>query len=315
MQDLASNEGIVIETSGSWYEIMLSSGSTIMARLQGKMRQEDIKLTNPLAVGDRVSLSNTDKEDSIVIDKILPRKNQILRISPRKKKHYHLIASNIDQALIIISLKHPRTKMGFVNRVLVALEYYNIPAVLVFNKVDIYQNKELDKLIEYENQFEKIGYKTIRTSTKNMYGIEELKELISNKINVFTGASGVGKSTIANLLNPSLQLSTREVSSYNDKGMHTTTFSRMHSLINGGYVIDTPGIKEYGLTEIDAYELSYYFPEMMKRIEHCKFTNCQHINEPKCAVKQAVESSEIAHWRYTSYLSIREELMEENKNY
>jgi len=309
------NKGTVIETTGSWHEIMLDSGKIVRARLKGKLRLEELKLTNPVSVGDRVTIGNSDDDESIVIHEIEERKNKIIRQSPRKKRFYHIIAANIDQAFIIASITMPKTKVGFISRVLIALEYYDISTTVVFNKVDLYQKKEAAMLAWLREDLETIGYKTMLTSASNGEGIVELEKEMKDKINVVTGPSGVGKSTLLNQLNPALELRTGDVSSYNEKGQHTTPFSRMHKLPKGGFVIDTPGIKEYGLANIDAYELSFYFPEMKPLINECQFNNCQHVNEPKCAVRAALSNGEIAEWRYRNYLLIREELLIENKPY
>ncbi len=308
-------KGTVIESTGSWYEVKTDNGQLLKARLRGNLRLNDDKLTNPVAVGDRVVLENNAEDHSIVISKIEPRKNQIIRISPRKKRSYQIIASNIDLGLIVSSLRQPKTKLGFISRLLVTLEYYEIEAVVVFTKKDIYRQKEFDFLHQYQTDLQSIGYASYVTSIETEEGVEQIKEITKGKTSVVTGPSGAGKSSLLNALNPDFDLKTKEVSKYNEKGQHTTTFSRMYELPYGGYIVDTPGIKEYGLTSIDAYELSYYFPEMNERKTECKFNNCQHINEPQCAVIAAVEAGEITEWRYRSYLQIREELLIENKSY
>jgi len=308
-------KGTVIETTGSWHEVLLDDGKTVNTRLKGKMRLDNLKLTNPVTVGDRVIVGNTEEDHSIVILEIEERKNKIIRISPRKKRHYHIIAANIDQAFIVASMKMPKTKKGFISRVLIALEYNEVPTTVIFNKSDVYKEKDWTQLKEIQNDLHAIGYKTMIISNETGDGLVELKEKMSGKINVVTGPSGVGKSTLLNKLNPELDLKTKEISTYSEKGKHTTTFSRMHPLKDGGFIIDTPGIKEYGLAKIDAYELSFYFPEMKALIDECKFNNCQHINEPKCAITNAVKEGKISGWRYDNYLLIREELLKENKHY
>lgn len=309
------NEGIVIQTTGSWHQVKLKDGRIIQARLIGKLRLNELKLTNPVAVGDRVIIGNEEDEESMVIQEILERKNQIIRQSPRKKRHYHIIASNVDQALIICSMKMPRTKLGFISRLLASSEYYEIKPIVIFNKTDLHQKKDEKKLAGIEKDLKLIGYKSIRTSVEDGNGLEQIKELTMGKLSVLTGPSGVGKSSLINYLNPGLDLKTNPVSNYNEKGQHTTTFGAMHELEYGGFIIDTPGIKEYALAQIDAYELSFYFPEMKKVMDGCQFNNCQHINEPKCAVLEALEGGAIPKWRYNSYVQIREELFIENKHY
>lgn len=308
-------KGTVIETTGSWHEVLLDDGKSVKTRLKGKLRLEDIKLTNPVAVGDRVVLDNAEEDHSIVITEIEERKNKIIRQSPRKKRHYHIIAANIDQAFIVASMKMPRTKKGFISRVLIALEYYEIPTTIIFNKSDLYQEKDWKGLEELRNTLDKIGYSSLVCSNKTGEGIDQVTKAMRGQLNVVTGPSGVGKSTLLNQINPELELRTKEVSNYSEKGQHTTTFSRMHPMPDGGFIIDTPGIKEYGLAKIDAYELSFYFPEMKTLTQDCKFNNCQHVNEPKCAIRKAFEAGEISEWRYNNYLLIREELLIENKHY
>lgn len=308
-------KGIVIETTGSWHQVLLENGQLVQTRLKGKFRLDKLKLTNPIAVGDQVTVGNTNDDGSIIIQSILPRKNKIIRQSPRKKRHYHIIASNIDQAIIVSSMKKPKTKPGFISRVLVALEYYKIKPIILFNKTDLYTKEDFAQLNQLTSDLEKIGYEVLSCSTKEKQNMELLKQKFNNKVSVLTGPSGVGKSSIVNTLNPDINLRTKEVSNYNEKGQHTTTYSKMHSLFENSYIIDTPGIKEYGLAKIDAYELSFYFPEMKRLLQDCKFNNCQHINEPKCAVKEALIKGEISEWRYNTYLQIREELRIENKHY
>ncbi len=285
------------------------------ARLKGKLRLSDVKLTNPVAVGDVVVLENIDDDDSVVISSVEVRKNQIIRISPRKKHHNHIIAANVDKAFVISSIKNPKLKMGFINRVLATLEYYEIEAYLVINKMDLTDEKDEVLMDEIKTTYEPLGYPCIFVSVKTKENIELIKELTKDATSAFTGYSGVGKSSLINRLIPDADIATKEVSGYSEKGLHTTTFATMYSLPYGGYVIDTPGIKEYGLALIDAYDLSFYFPEMKQRLHNCRFNNCQHLNEPGCAVKEALDNGTIEQRRYNSYREIREELLEENKNY
>lgn len=308
-------KGIVVETTGSWHKVKLENGDLLNTRLKGKIRLEDLKLTNPVAVGDQVILENSEDDGSVVIASIEDRKNKIIRQSPRKKYHNHIIAANIDQAFIITSLRFPRTKLGFVNRLLVTLEYFDIDPIIIFNKTDLYREKELLQMKQLQADLKQIGYASYTLSMETGEGLDTLKELTKDKLSVLAGHSGVGKSTIINALNPDLDIRTNKVSKYNEKGLHTTTYATMYELPYSGFVVDTPGIKEYGVAEIDAWELFFYFPEMNALYSDCKFNNCQHLNEPGCAILKAVEEDRIKEWRYRSYAVIREELLVENRPY
>jgi len=294
---------------------MAENGELLNTRLKGKIRLKDLKLTNPVAVGDHVILENSDIDDSVVISAIEERKNKIIRQSPRKKYHNHIIAANIDQAFIITSLRFPRTKLGFINRLLVTLEYFEIAPIIIFNKIDLYREKEMEQMEMLQKDLAAIGYPSYKLSMETGLGLDTMKKLTENKLSVLAGHSGVGKSTIINALVPGLDLRTNKVSSYNEKGLHTTTYATMYDLPYSGYVVDTPGIKEYGVASIDAWELFFYFPEMKAMAGDCKFNNCQHLNEPGCAILKALEEDRIQEWRYKSYEVIREELLVENKPY
>jgi len=262
--------GIVVETTGSWHKVKLENGELLNTRLKGKIRLKDLKLTNPVAVGDHVILENSDIDDSVVISAIEERKNKIIRQSPRKKYHNHIIAANIDQAFIITSLRFPRTKLGFINRLLVTLEYFEIAPIIIFNKIDLYREKEMEQMEMLQKDLAAIGYPSYKLSMETGLGLDTMKKLTENKLSVLAGHSGVGKSTIINALVPGLDLRTNKVSSYNEKGLHTTTYATMYDLPYSGYVVDTPGIKEYGVASIDAWELFFYFPEMKAMAKHLR---------------------------------------------
>jgi len=298
-------KGTVIRSTGSWYEVIGEQGQLYKARLRGKFKLQNLKVTNPIAVGDIVHFEHEDKNESTVnITEIDQRKNYIIRQSVHKATHGHLIASNLDQSVLVVTLAMPRTSAGFIDRFLVTSETFRIPAVLVFNKIDIYDKESLTYLEEFSSIYSKLGYTCVNTSTIDNTGIEELKALLESKASLFSGHSGVGKSSLINLLVPGLNLPTNEISNFAEKGVHTTTFSERFSINNTTHIIDTPGIKELGIFEVENQTLSHYFPEMRDLLNQCKFNNCQHFNEPKCKVIEKVEAGEIALSRYESYLSI-----------
>lgn len=294
-----------MKSTGSWYQVLAENGSVIDCRIKGKFRIQGIKTTNPIAVGDRIEFEFED-DGKGVIHKIEDRKNYIIRKSINLSKQSHIIAANVDQAFLIVTLALPRTSAGFIDRFLLTAEAYHIPSSIIFNKVDLFENdvdlmKELNDFIDV---YEGIGYKCYKVSATEKTHIEVLKELTRDKITLVSGHSGVGKSTLVNAMDPQLDLKTGEISDTHFKGKHTTTFAEMHPLNYGGYIIDTPGIKELGLVDMAREEISNYFPEMRALKNQCKFNNCLHINEPKCAVIQAVENGDIAPSRYNSYLGI-----------
>ena len=305
-------KGLVIKSTGSWYTVEDENEELFECKIKGNFRIKDIKSTNPVAVGDRVeftSLNETDTKTSRkigLISSISERKNYIIRRSPNLSKQSHIIAANIDQAVLIATINYPITTTTFIDRYLASAEAYRIPVILVFNKVDRYNQlhkSELGKLIEV---YEKIGYRCITTSAKKSIGIDDLKQAVQNKINVFNGHSGVGKSTLLNLLHPGLNIKTSEISDVHQTGKHTTTYSTLYKLNFGGYIIDTPGIKGFGMLEMEAWEISHYFPEIFRISEKCQYNNCSHTHEPGCAVKSAVEKGEIAFSRFNSYLGLLE---------
>ena len=296
-------EGIVVKSTGSWYEVKTSNGRRIKARLKGKFRIKGIKSTNPVAVGDIVKYE-VDGEEAVIFE-IKARKNYIIRKSINLSKQVQIIAANVDQLFLIVTLENPITTLGFIDRFLIGAEAYRIPTVLVFNKIDILQsNEQRMKLDELVLKYESVGYNCLKVSAEQSIGLQELKEKMVNKISIFSGNSGVGKSTLINKLDNNLELRVNKISDYHKAGQHTTTFAELFELEFGGDIIDTPGIKGFGNVEIEKEELAHFFPEMRALMQNCKFNNCVHINEPKCAIKEAVKKGEIQETRYKNYLSI-----------
>ncbi len=277
--------------------------------MKGVFKLEGITSSNPIAVGDVVDFDlENENEQSVTITGIHERRNYINRQSPKVKSQQHIVAANIDQSLLIATLKEPRTSQGFIDRFLVVCEMYHVPAVLLFNKLDLYKEKDLQKLEKLSEVYTNIGYAVVGVSLKQNSGLEKIKEFLTDKTTLISGHSGVGKSTFINAVLPHLQLRTQNVSGWSGKGQHTTTFAEMYDLPLGGRIIDTPGMKEFGLVNVEKEELSGYFPEMRKRLNDCQFNNCLHVNEPGCAVKQAVMGGEIDEDRYISYCTILESL-------
>lgn len=302
---------LVYKSTGSWYVVKSDDGKTFNARIKGKFKIDDITSTNPIAVGDHVEIEmENEAEGSVVINKIIDRKNYITRQSPHNKHQHHIIASNLDQSLLFATLKDPKTSQGFIDRFLVTSEAYHIPSIIVFNKADLYKKKEEEKFDELKSIYEAIGYKVMAMSIEKNIGVEEVKLLLKDKVTLLSGHSGVGKSSFINIVFPELKLKTQDVSGWSGKGLHTTTFAEMFDLPFGGKVIDTPGLREFALMDISKQDLSHYFPEMRTLINNCRFNNCMHINEPGCAVKEAVNSGGIATDRYVSYLTILESIQE-----
>ena len=297
-------EGIVTKSTGSWYLVKTTDKVVLHCKIKGSLRIKGSRSTNPVVVGDRVLVSINEKEKVGVISEILDRKNYIIRRSSNLSRLTHVIAANIDQAILMVTIRYPKTTLRFIDRFLITAEAYQIPAILVFNKKDLYDDGELKQLKATRKIYERIPYKCLETSAVTLEGLEEFKAIIQNNITLISGHSGVGKSTLINRIDPALQLRTDEISDYHLKGKHTTTFSEMHELSSGGYVIDTPGIKGFGLVNMDREEIFHFFPEIFKKSHDCKYYNCMHINEPECAVIEAVRSEEISLSRYESYLSI-----------
>jgi ribosome biogenesis GTPase len=297
-------EGLVTKSTGSWYQVQTDDGQKFDCRIKGIFRTKGITTTNPIAVGDRVEFEMEPEQGTGVITKLHQRKNYIIRKSINLSKQAQVIAANLDQALLIVTLASPRTSLGFIDRFLVTAEAYDIPAALVFNKLDLFSDEGLEILADYQSIYENIGYPCYEVSAIEGTNVDEIAEIIKDKVTLFSGHSGVGKSSLINSLLPDLKLRTTEISEWHDKGMHTTTFAEMFELPQGGYIIDTPGIRELGVIDIEKNELSHFFPEMRALLNQCRFNSCRHINEPGCAVIKAVEEGEIELSRYESYLSI-----------
>lgn len=300
--------GIVYKSTGSWYSVKTEDGVFYQCRIKGKFRIKGIKSTNPIAVGDVVDFELDHSSDQVIglITNIHDRKNYIVRKSVNLSKQIHIIASNIDQLFLLVTMNYPLTSTTFIDRFLATAEAYNIKAILVFNKIDTLEEEEFDNQLFLQHIYTSIGYKCIRVSATQGIGIEELKELMKGKTSMFSGHSGVGKSTLVNTLEPSLSLKTSEISESNKQGQHTTTFAEMYDLTFGAKIIDTPGIRGFGMVDMQPQEVTDYFPEFFKLKQHCKFNNCLHKNEPNCAVKEALERDEIFWSRYRSYLQILE---------
>ncbi|MCW3074327.1 MAG: GTPase RsgA [Flaviaesturariibacter sp.] len=307
-------QGVVYKSTGSWYTLKDESGAWLNARIKGVFKVSGLTSTNPIAVGDVVEYDTEDiAEGSVIIHTIHDRKNYINRQSPRIKSQHHIVASNVDQSLLIATLRDPRTSQGFIDRFLVACELYHVSAAVIFNKSDIYKEKEMAQFAAMKEMYEAIGYKVYLLSVEKGEGIEEVRQTLKDKSTLVSGHSGVGKSSFTNAIIPDKNIRTQIISGWSGKGQHTTTFAEMYDLDFGGRLIDTPGMKEFGIVGVEKGELSGYFPEMRQRLQDCQFHNCQHINEPGCAIKQAVRDGEIAEDRYVSYYNILESLGEETR--
>ncbi len=303
-------KGIVIKSMGNLCQVLFED-KQYSCKIKGKTRLSDIEFTNPVAVGDYVDFSFDIKNDIGLIENIHDRKNYIIRKSVNLSHKSQIIASNIDLALLVVTINEPITSFNFIDRFLVQAEAYQIPTKLIFNKIDLDNDKLKSKRKEYERIYKDIGYETILTSIYDQKTISNLKGILKNKVSVFSGHSGVGKSSLINLIDPDLKLRTKEISNYHNQGVHTTTYAEMFPINSGGYIIDTPGIRGLGLIDLNIDALSGYFPEMVSASQHCKFKNCIHLNEPNCGVLNALENNLIAQSRYKSYLS----MLEKNTNY
>ncbi len=300
----------VYKSTGSWYSVKSDVGKFFKARIKGVFKTDAITSTNPVAVGDEVNIvEEHDADDTVMINAIDERRNQVARQSPHSQHRQHIVAANLDQSLLICTLREPRTSQGFIDRFLVSCEAFHIPAIIVFNKADVYKAKEKALFIELQKMYTEIGYTVVLASVIKDEGVDEIKQLLLDKTTLLSGHSGVGKSTIINMLFPQYDLRTTEVSDWSGKGMHTTTFAEMFDLPDGGRIIDTPGVREFGLVNIEKNELAHYFPEMKRLINDCQFNNCMHINEPGCAVKKAVVTT-VHEDRYVSYLTILDTMKE-----
>jgi ribosome biogenesis GTPase / thiamine phosphate phosphatase len=304
-------KGVVYKSTGSWYSVKDEGGKFWNARMKGIFKLEGITSTNPVAVGDIVDIeTENENERSVIITRIYDRRNYINRQSPRHKHQHHIVAANLDQSMLLATVKEPRTSQGFIDRFLVGSEMYHVPAVIVFNKYDLYKKKDIEKYEWFKDMYMKIGYNVKAISVKDKAGIKEVADLLNNKTTLISGHSGVGKSSFINEILPGAALKTKDVSGWSGKGMHTTTFAEMYDLPGGGSIIDTPGMREFGLVDLERTELSGYFPEMRRVMNNCQFNNCLHINEVNCAVKQAVRDGEIDEDRYVSYYNILESIEE-----
>lgn len=296
--------GLVIKSTGSWYQVQGENGNLYDCRIKGKFRTKGIKTTNPIAVGDWVNFELEAEQQTGVIIDLEPRKNYIIRKSVNLSKQTQIIGANLDQAILVVTLASPPTSLGFIDRFLVTAEAYSIPAILVFNKLDLFSEDGLEILQEYKAIYTNIGYACYEVSAAEGTNIGEVIGLLKDKVTLVSGHSGVGKSTLINSIVPQASLRTGHISDWSDKGKHTTTFAEMIDLPFGGKLIDTPGIRELGIVDIEKHELSHFFPEMRAFLNKCRFNNCIHINEPGCMVLEAVENGEIEPSRYESYISM-----------
>ncbi len=299
-------QATIYKSTGSWYNVKADNGEIYNARIKGIFKIDGITSTNPVAVGDKVVIEeDTESERSAMITEILPRENYIARVSPHNKNQHHIVASNLDQTLLFATLKDPKTSNGFIDRFLVSAEAFHVPAILVFNKSDLYKKKELETLEKWRKVYTAIGYTIVVLSLETGEGLPELQNLLKNKTTLISGHSGVGKSTFINKILPEKNIKTQDVSGWSGKGMHTTTFAEMYDIEGNGKIIDTPGIREFGLIDVPPAELSHFFPEMRALLHGCRFNNCLHVNEPNCAVKkELINDGAISEMRYISYLSI-----------
>ena len=302
--------GIVLKSTGSWYKVKIESGKTFDCRLIGKMREDGIRSTNPIAVGDKVDFE-IDTDTNGIIKSIHNRKNYIIRRSSNLSKESHIIAANIDNAFLMVSLRSPKTPTQFIDRFLVSAEAYQIPVTIVFNKIDLYTETDLKVLRELEILYTSIGYECIQISVKNDININLIRDRLLNNVSLFSGNSGVGKSSLINILEPHLEIKTATVSKSHNKGTHTTTFAEMYELSSGGYIVDTPGLKGFGLHKMEMEEISHYFPEMFSLLGKCEYYNCTHIHEPGCEVINAVKEGRVHPSRYENYVGMVEDCKED----
>jgi ribosome biogenesis GTPase len=302
-------KGIVYKSTGSWYLVKSDEGKVYNARLKGRFKVEGIKSTNPIAVGDEVAFELEDElENRVMIHELFPRKNYVNRVSPANRRLHHIIASNLDQSLLVATLREPKTSVGFIDRFLVTCEAFHIPAVVVFNKADIYSEQDMILFEDRKSMYSSIGYPVLLASIYQEDSLNAIRNTLQNQVSLISGHSGVGKSSLINHLLEDTYIRTTEVSSWSGKGMHTTTFAEMYDIPGGGRLIDTPGMREFDIADIDKAELSHYFPEMRALLNDCQFNNCMHMNEPGCAIKEAVIAGKIHEERYVSYCSISDSI-------
>lgn len=305
-------EGVVVKSTGSWYAVKIQE-EIVLCRIIGKFRLGKHKLTNPVAVGDQVMVEMEDNEEGTgIIRKILSRDNYVLRQSPRRKHFMHLMAANIDQGALMVTLREPELKPGFIDRYLLMTEPQNIPVLIVFNKIDIYTPENFQRLDEFEQIYQKIGYDTIRVSARTGVQLDELKKKLNNKRTLVSGQSGVGKSSLLNALDPELTISEGALSDHSGKGQHTTTFAEMYYMSEGTEIIDTPGIKTLSFNNLEVQDVAHNFREFFEYSSECRFRNCTHRNEPGCVVKEAVIAGDISEVRYQNYLAILSEIEDQN---
>jgi ribosome biogenesis GTPase / thiamine phosphate phosphatase len=304
-------KAIVYKSTGSWYVVKNEQGKQFNARMLGKFKIDGLTSTNPIAVGDQVEVEmENELESGVTITQIYDRKNYITRTSPANKHQHHIISSNLDQSLLFATLRDPKTSQGFIDRFIISSESFHIPTIIVFNKADLYKKKEEEKFALLKEMYERIGYTVKKISVETNDGVEEIKNLLKDKVTLLSGHSGVGKSSFLNKIFPEMNLKTQDVSGWSGKGLHTTTFAEMFDVPFGGKIIDTPGIRELGLVDIPKQELAHYFPEMRALMNNCQFNNCMHTEEPNCAIKAAVNSNIIAADRYISYRNILDSIDE-----
>jgi ribosome biogenesis GTPase / thiamine phosphate phosphatase len=299
-------KGIVLKSTGSRYRILSDDGKIIECSIKGKLRIRELRTTNPIAVGDNVLFEFEGKSNSGIITEVLDRSNYILRKASNLSKHSQIIAANVDQAFLMITIILPETPVEFIDRFLITAEAYRIPAKIIINKTDLYGDKELEKMKYLEAMYGQVGYESVLVSVKEMTGLDRIKSMMKDKITLVSGNSGVGKTTLLNTFNPALNLKTGRISDYHKQGKHITTFPEMHQMPFGGFVIDTPGIRGFGVVDMEKNEIYHFFREIFRVSRDCKFNNCLHLDEPGCAVRTAVEKGEIDFLRYRSYLNIME---------
>ncbi len=305
-------QGLIVRSTGSWYEVELSDGTVLPCRMKGKLRLNDLKVTNPVAVGDNVMIELEADSNNGIIKEVIDRRNYVIRQSPRKKHYLHILAANIDQAVLIVTMVTPSLKQGFIDRFLLMTEPYNIPVHIFFNKGDLYTNKDIDNYLSLKDVYEKIGYHCYMVSALEGKGIQTINEVLRGKTTLMSGQSGVGKSSLINLIAPDLELRIGDISDYTGKGQHTTTFAEMFDLGESTKIIDSPGIKSLSYNYLEPLDIAHNFREFFEASSGCKYDNCMHKKEPKCAVKDGVEDGSISPLRYQNYLQILEEIDDQN---